>query len=203
MDKFKLTLEELKLKFSEFEKINAVFVYGSVAREDYSERHSDLDLLIFLDKRNKNLEGGISKLLMGVGIKYNVRVHIEYLSKDIKEEDKSLIKKILEEGKLLYSDGLLIISNKKIGLNPYYLCVYKIKDRNKQVKLSQILHGRKSWYYKGKEKIVKEYKGIIDNEKIIEAGRGALLISLDKKKDINLLFENLDIKYNIKKLVFI
>ena len=44
-------IEELKLLFPKIKEILIVILYGSVARGDFSRRHSDLDLLIVLNQK--------------------------------------------------------------------------------------------------------------------------------------------------------
>ena len=195
----KKLLNELKKEFAKIEKVSAVFLYGSYARGDYSEKHSDFDLLIFVDmkKVSDRVKENIDNAIIPVGIRHKVRIHTEYQGTEIKPEDQTLIAKIIEEGNLVYSSGLFVIPAKKIGLEAFFL--YEFKSN---VRLSQILHGRKSWYYKGKEKIIKHYKGIIDNQTIIGAGRGALLVRKDKTQDIEGMFQRLNVKYKIKKILF-
>jgi len=204
MSKFDATLDELKTKFSEIKNILVVFVYGSVARGDHSERHSDLDLFIIINKKkvDEKLKDKINHLLWPVGSKNGVKVHIEYQGLVIDDEDKSLVEKMIEEGKVVYSSGVFVFDGKQIGLKQYIIYSMKAQDNNTKTRLSQILHGRKSWYYNGKKKIVKEYDGLIDNEDIIDVGKGSLMVVNDKRKDIEKMFNDLRVEFKIIKIVY-
>ncbi len=197
-------IEKLNIEFSKFKDIVAVFLYGSYARGDYSKRHSDYDLFIVINKKTvpESLKEKITNAIMPIGIKHGVKIHPEYQSTTVKKEDETLIAKMIEEGKVIYSSSLVVFSNSKIGLKRYVIYTYKVKDKKLKTRLSQILHGRKSWYYKGNEKIVKEYKGLIDNENIIALGRGSIMVKQDSIKDIEEMFKELNVEYKIKKVVY-
>jgi len=61
---------------------------------------------------------------------------------------------------------------------------------------------RRRYYFKNKEKVVKEYKGLIDKKNIIELGKGTLMVSKEKQKDLVHIFENFGVKYEFKRLVY-
>jgi len=192
-------LKDLKKEFAKIEQVSAVFLYGSYARGDFSKRHSDFDILVFVDlkKVSGKLKEKIDNKIYPLGIKNNIKIHIEYQGTEITPEDETLIAKIMQEGKLLYSSGLLVIPGKKLGLKAFFL--YEFKS---SVRLSQVLHGRKSWYYKGKKKIIKDYPGIINNKSIVSAGKGALLVRNDKSKDIEMMFERLKTQYKTRGIFY-
>lgn len=204
MNKFDKTIEELKTKFFNIKDVLAVFLYGSVARGDYSVRHSDLDIFIILNKKKitEKVQDKINHLLWSLGSKNGVKIHTEYQGLKIRVQDKTLFEKIIEEGKLIYSKVFIITPAEKLGLKQFAIYSYKAKDQKTKTRLSQILHGNRSWYYKGKKKIIKEYNGLIDNETIIAVGKGAVMVRQEKRKDIENSFERLNIEYHIKKIVY-
>jgi predicted nucleotidyltransferase len=184
--------------------VSAVFLYGSFARGDYSKRHSDIDLLVLSSSRKvpAQLKDRVEKIASRINVEYNLRLHPEYQGAVISGQDKSLVRKMMEEGQLVYSSGMLMLGHELLGLKAYYLLEFHVGLRLMQIKLSQILHGRKSWYfYKGK-KVVKSYPGLIDDKDIISMGNGRILVSRDKRKDIERIFGNLGIEYAIKKIVY-
>ncbi|MFH1065429.1 MAG: nucleotidyltransferase domain-containing protein [Nanoarchaeota archaeon] len=184
--------------------IFAVFLYGSLARGDYSKRHSDIDLLVLSCNRKVPalLRNKVEMIASRLNAEYKVRLHPEYQGIFAANEDKSLLRKMLEEGKLVYSSGMLAFGNEALGLKAFYLFEFHVGLRLMQVKLSQILHGRKSWYYYNGKKIVKSYPGLIDDEDIINMGNGRILVSREKREDIERIFGNLGIEYAIKKIVY-
>lgn len=202
-NKFDNTLSTLQDNFSMYKEIEVVYLYGSVARGDYSLRHSDLDLLIVLSCNiNKKIEEKIENMLIPLGLSHGVKVQIEFVGGKITEEDRSLLRKVIEEGKVLYAKGTVIFNHLQLGLRQFIVYSYSLKKSLQKSYFSKVLHGRKSWYYDGKKKVVKEYPGIIDNATIFELGRGALLVAKERQKDMIHVFEQFGVVYEIKRIVY-
>jgi len=187
-----------------FKDISAVFLYGSFARGDYSNRHSDIDLLILSCKRKVPalLKEKVERAASRINAEYKVRLHPEYQGLLIGKQDRTLMRKIMEEGELLYSSGMLLLGADSFGLKAFYLFEFHVGLRLMQVRLSQILHGRKSWYYHNGRKVVKSYPGLIDDKDVISIGNGRILVSREKRKSIERIFDNFGIEYKIKKIVY-
>jgi len=201
---FESAIDDIKIAFSDFKEVLIVILYGSVARGDFSRRHSDLDLLVVINKKNVDdkLKRKIDDKISKICSKYAVRVHLEFQSIVIRDEDRTLTEKMIEEGKVIYSSGVWFFNNKSIGLKQYILYSFSTKNSDKRTLFSKALHGKKSWYYKGNKRIVKEYPGIIDNETIILTGRGGLLVNKEKKEYIEYTFKKFNIDYKVKKVVY-
>ena len=77
---FENAIEELKLEFPKFKEILMVVLFGSVARGDFSRRHSDLDLLVIINKKTigKKIQEEIKNKACEICIKFGVRSHIEF-----------------------------------------------------------------------------------------------------------------------------
>lgn len=204
MNKFEKTLEELKEIFPDLKEILAVILFGSVARGDYSLRHSDIDLFIILKnkKLTSKLTEKIEALLIPIASKNGVKLHIEYQPQEIKDEDRSLIEKMIEEGKVIYSRSLIIFPTKKIGLKQYIIYDYSSDKPAVRTRISQILRGKKSWYKKNGKKVVKEYRGIADDRNIILVGKGSVMVVKEKQEEITDLFNDMGINYKTKKIVY-
>jgi len=196
-------IADISVEMSKIDDVAAVFLYGSAARGDYSPRHSDIDIMIFLGRRvlKRDYEGIKSKML-DISTRHKARIHPELQGTVIHERDKTLIQKVLEEGKLIYSKGVMTISGKRIGLEPFYLYTFSTKEKSKRPLLSKALHGGCSWYYKNNKKIKKEYKGIIDTITIIETGKGSLLVKKGRQHDIESVFMLYGADYAIKKILY-
>lgn len=204
MNKFEEALSALKGELTKEKDILVVYLYGSVARGDFSERHSDMDLFIILNKKTapEKIKESINGRIMPIGLKYGVKIHPEYQGTGLRTEDQSLIEKMIEEGKIIYSAGVFNFSYKQIGLKQYIIYSYSLKNSKNKTLFSKALHGRKSWYYKGEEKIIKEYKGIADKENIILLGKGHLMAAKEKQKDMEGLFRRFDVDYKIERVVY-
>lgn len=203
-DKFETAIEKLMPEFSRHSSILAVYVYGSVARGDYSLRHSDLDLFIILNKRSipEQLKEKITERITSISSQCSVKAHLEFQGTEIKPEDQSLIRKIIEEGRCIYSSGAIAFTGGPLGLKQYIIYEYSLKDSPRKSYFSKALRGRRSWYYKDKRKIMKEYKGITDSNSIISLGKGVLLVAKEKQKDVELMFNNFKATYRIIRLVY-
>lgn len=195
---------ELISEFSKIKEVVCVILYGSYARGDYSKRHSDFDLFIMLNKRkaNERLKERINHRIWPVGTRYSRKIHNEYQGTSISDEDKSLIRKLIEEGIVLYSAGVLFYPTSKIGLKQYIVYSFSSKDSSKKTLFAKILHGRTSSYYKEKKKITKEYAGIVDENEIIDLGRGCLMVLKSRQKDMESLFQQMNINFKIKRIVY-
>lgn len=204
-DKFQDTITELQLHaFPKIPEILVVFLYGSVKRGDYSLRHSDLDLFIVLKKRkiSEQLKEKIESILFSAGYKFGVKIHSEYQGLDITAEDRSLLRKQIEEGQIIYSTGVFSFDNEQIGLHQFVIYDFSLQRAARKTMFSKVLHGRKSWYWKGKEKVLKQYSGIIDGKNIIELGRGTLMVRKENEKEIQQLFTDYGVIFTLKKIVY-
>jgi len=201
---FESAIDEIKIAFSYFKEVLIVVLYGSVARGDFSRRHSDLDLFVVVNKKKvgDGLKKKIEEKITKICIKHAVRAHLEFQGTSVKNEDRTLIEKMIEEGKIIYSSGVWFFNNKSIGLKQYIVYSFSTKNSDKRTLFSKALHGKKSWYYKGRKKIMKEYPGIADNENILLVGKGGLLVSKEKQKDIEGAFQRFNVDYKIKKIVY-
>jgi len=195
---------ELQKSFMTFKEILTVYVFGSAARGDYSKRHSDFDLFIVVktDKAAVSLQERINKVIIPIGLKNGVKVHTEYQGTKIRKEDVSLIKKMIEEGKVIYSSGVFVFDSIQLGLKQYILYDISLKNAPQKTLFSKILHGRKSSYYSGKKKVTKSYSGIAEGSKIILVGRGAMMVESELRKEIEDLFKKFEVDFKVNRIVY-
>lgn len=204
MNKFEVTLQKLQELFPEIPQILVVFLFGSVARGDFSLRHSDLDLFIILKTKlvSEEMKEKLDKLILPIGYKEGVKIQTEYQGLKILHEDRTLVRKMIQEGKIIYSAGVFTFDYQQVGLQQYLIYDFWLKNALNPTMFSKVLHGRKSWYWKGKEKIVKEYKGIIDGKEIMELGKGVVMVLKQRDKDLKNIFEKFKVEYKLKKIVY-
>ena len=180
----------LKKELSKFKEINAVVLFGSFARGDYSVKHSDVDIMIFIDQleRELKLEEELRKKIINLNLGKELTIHTLFQYKKLEEEDKSLILTIANEGQVLFAKKILVISNNILGLKEYFIIKFdtaKLKPVIKN-KLQRFLHG---YVIKGKR-----YKGIVDEEKVLSAGKGAVIVPGEILKSILLFSQSIGIK---------
>jgi len=96
-------------KFSKYvskDDINAIILFGSVARGDFSER-SDVDVLVVY--RGEAPKGNVSKVINQILDEFDVQVVPTYItSEEVKQRlekfDKFIVN-VVEEGVVLYGDA--------------------------------------------------------------------------------------------------
>lgn len=202
MNKFKKTISEIEKKYKDDKTVLKIVLYGSVARGDYSERHSDLDLFVVV-----NSDGGgkkkIEHELKRIGIKNGVKVHPEFQGKKTTIEDHTLLQKLLIEGKIIVDNYPKLLYNiDSFGLKPYYIYEYNAFKSEKRTLFSKLLHGKKV-KYKSKGEIKElRYKGIADKHNIILLGRNVIMVKTSLDKELKQIFENFRVNYKFKETVF-
>ncbi len=190
MNKIEEALSGIKKSLSKNKNIFAVILYGSVARGDYSIRHSDIDILVVLS--NIKAENKIKKVIDNINLKYRVKIHPEYQDIDVKHEDRTLLCKMFEEGKILFSKGTWFMDKKQLGLETFRLYRFDTSpiDKVSRVMFSRALHGRKG------------FNGLIDNVYIIDSGKGGLLVKKNMFKDIERFFDRFKVRYKVVKTLY-
>ncbi len=185
MNRIEQAVQEAKKKLADNEKIFAAILYGSVSRGDYSLRHSDIDILIITEGKNT---AQIDKTIEEINAKYRVKIHPEYQTSKIKPEDQTLLCKMFEEGKILFSKGIWLMNEKALGLSAYRLYKFDTTELSKsqRVMVSRALHER----------------GLIDKTSVIDSGRGGLLVRKDRFEEIEQFFNKTGIRYKIIKTVY-
>ncbi len=183
-------IDLLKEKLFPVEEINAAVLFGSFARGDYSVRHSDIDIMIFLDleKEDEHLEEYVRKKVISLNLGKDVGIHVLFQYKKINEEDRSLMLTISREGKVLFTKKMIFIGTEILGLKPYLLIKFETADTDPLIKnkLQRFLHG---YTINGKY-----YEGIINNENVLQAGKGAIIAVENISDKIFLFAKKIGIK---------
>lgn len=189
-EQFEEIVIKIKRDMHKIKKINAVVLFGSFARGDYSARHSDIDIMIFLDeeKKDSKLEEKILNKIINLNLGKLISVHTLFQYKRVKTEDAGLLLTIAEEGRTLLSRKSIVISKDILGLKSIYLIIFDSKDVDQVMKnkLQRFLHG---YIVKGKK-----YNGIVDNEKVISAGKAAIIVPKELLDKILLFADSIGIK---------
>ncbi len=179
-----------------------LFLFGSIATGT-NKTESDYDFYVILDKNTKDSirEDELSKLVFESTKEFKIEVHLTFQYLFILDEDKSLILKISNEGKLIFSKTYLIAPYKQFGLQKYFICKWGIDTRrflsgNKEsgirtnkLLISRILYGYAQKYsYQGELKESKK-EGLIDN-KVMFGEKETILILDSMFNHIKCLIEN-------------
>ena len=189
-EQFNSLMNSLKKELIKIEEISAVVLFGSYARGDYSLRHSDIDIMIFIDKDKKNLklEEKIRKIIIKLSLDKDLSVHALFQYKKIEEEDRSIMLTIANEGKVLFAKKTLVISDNILGLKGYLLIKFDTAGVKPVIKnkLQRFLYG---YTIKGKR-----YKGIVNGETILNAGKGAIIVPEETSSKILHFSQSIGVK---------
>jgi len=138
-------------QYKESTNINSIFLFGSVARNEFTEK-SDIDLFIDVAEKRKEkiikkiVNLALSKFYSTESEKWNLlNIPNEFSVQVGKLSEWELKKSIEKEGILLYSKSA--ISTK--GMPSYLVVIQPIKDIVKRNRVMRKLHGRKKPEIKG------------------------------------------------------
>jgi len=183
----KKILKKIVKELSKIEEIKIIFLYGSMARGEYTSR-SDIDLLILTSDNSKQeeIQNAIIELESKTGC--TVQPIIRTIDK-LHNTDSGLLQNIFNEGKILYlKEPEEIPSALLLKQKPYIIYSFKINNlsQKEKVRFNRELYRqvRKNYEYQG---LLKKLGG-----KKISSG---CVIVPQKKKDIIEKFLN---KFSVK-----
>jgi len=180
----KKTVNEL----ARVEKIKAVFLYGSFARDEVTSR-SDMDLFIIAEEgAQEEIEERIISLEKKTKRSIQPTIRTE---KELKKTDSGLLQNIFQEGIILYArepvalPAVLLLKQK-----PYIIYTFHLNNlpQKSKAKFNRQLYEQKSGKYK--------YKGLlktIGGEKLSD---GCIIIPSSQKTRIERLFKTAGITFN-------
>lgn len=172
------------------EQINAIVLFGSFARGDYSIKHSDIDIMIFLDaiERDTVLEEVIRKKIIALNLEKGLALHTLFQYRKLELEDRSLMLTIAREGKVLFARKTMVISDIVLGLKEHWLLRFdttKCKPAVKN-KLQRFLYGYSVHR--------KHYHGIVDEHSVLSAGKGAIVLPQEMVNKVLLFARTIGVK---------
>jgi len=166
-------IKELAEEISKIEGVQAVVLYGSYARGDFTEG-SDVDFLVVFQDKSSLKKGW--RTVTEITAKREIFVQAVTMTMD-ELMTSSLLSSILREGKMLYSTKPLDLRERG-RLKPYALITYDLSGMppNRKVKCLQSLHGRRSGKY--------TYEGRLTKLKGFSVGRNCLMIPLENMTEL-------------------
>lgn len=187
---FELLLESLKKELYKVNEINAVVLFGSFTRGDFSYRHSDIDIMVFIDKLEKDLslEEKLLKKAIGLNLGKELSIHTLFQYRKLDEDDKSLMLTIADEGKVLFARKSIIISDSVLGMKSFFLIKFDTSN------LKPIIKNKLQRFLRGYSVKGKKYKGIVDDENVLNAGKGAIIVPQEMLKKVMLFAQSFGVK---------
>ncbi|UCH88778.1 MAG: nucleotidyltransferase domain-containing protein [Thermoplasmata archaeon] len=180
----------------EIASIETIILFGSMARDDY-DRRSDIDIMLVIreDKPDKYSEL-ISKIITELQPHREIRTVLT----NLRDYDEDYYRNVFSDGKVLF--GKAVITPEHLALKPYLLISYDLagKPNTLQVKISKKVHGYKSKkVIKGKKKIY-EYPGLKNVEGGEIVSKSAILLPMEKSKDLIEIFKRLNVPHKLFKI---
>lgn len=183
----KKILKKIVKELSKIEEIKIIFLYGSMARGEYTSR-SDIDLLILTSDNSKQeeIQNTIIELESKTGC--TVQPIIRTIDK-LHDTDSGLLQNIFNEGKILYlKEPEEIPSALLLKQKPYIIYSFKISNlsQNEKVRFNRELYKQVRKNY--------EYKGLLNKLGGKKISSGCIIVP-QKNKDIIDKFLN---KFSVK-----
>jgi len=197
-EKDRLTIEKLVESFSQLPHLEAVILFGSLARDSADER-SDIDLLlIFNHPKPESFLQQVTHIIKEVNPHREVRPVLT----NLKDYDKDFLQNVFREGKTLF--GKIVVSPDALGLRPYKIFSYTLVGKTPKEKqaIHRLIYGYQvKTTRKGKTYISKK-DGLANRKDIKILGRGVIAVPEEEADSLEKSFKRFNIQY-IKLKVFL
>lgn len=167
-------LEDIKELSQQYPTIQAVILFGSVARGQ-DRQESDIDLCFVLKKSNAQQE--IQNQLLTLEKKYDKDINVIFTNTTFESLDRHLIETLLREGVLLHG-SFPKIPIQQLDLEPYEIFKFDLSNisQSEKMKIKRLLYGISTKkHYHGKIYENKQ-QGLVDELGGIRIGIASLLI---------------------------
>lgn len=180
----------------EIPSIDAIVLFGSMAREDYDKR-SDIDIMLVLNEKHPNKYGQIIAQIIT-----ELRPHreIRTVLTNLRDYDEEYYQNVFRDGKILF--GKIILTPENLALKSHLLISYDLKGKPNtlQVKVSKKVHGYTSKkYINGQEKVY-TYSGLKDSDGAKLVSKSAVILPFDKGQKFIDELKQLDIPIKVFKI---
>ena len=195
---FKEIAFEFAKSASDFESVESVILFGSVAKGD-ADKRSDVDILVVFGTTKAKFrdEDKIFSMSQELGKKYDKAVQMVFANKNFDNLERNFIETVLKEGIILYGNVSPIKAD-KLSLEPYLIFSFELNnlDKNGRNKLDRVLSGYES-KKRYKSKIYKSSsEGLIKGYGCKKLGPSSIIAPYNKADIFESLFKRFKIKYN-------
>jgi predicted nucleotidyltransferase len=196
---FKDMIFEFVKECSDFEILQSIFLFGSVAKGE-ADKRSDVDLLVVFDT-NKNVEkinekSNISKIALDMEKKFDKNMQLVFTNKKFDKLDRQFVEQILKEGIILFGKNPQV-DVKKLKMQPYSLIYYSLKglSRSDKMRVKKALYGHAT-IKKYKGKIYKsEVRGLIEEFEGKRTGIASFLVPAKKFRIFSHALKRFGVEY--------
>lgn len=191
---FQPLLSGLKSALRGEEGIAAIVVFGSVARQE-AAKDSDLDLCIFISKKDRLLEKRISDTLLELEKKFDRNIQLVLLAPGMEGCDRQLIDTILREGAVIAGE-FPPIPIQKLQLEPYSIIRYDLSSlsHSDKMRVKRLLYGKKTTKKVKGKTYISERKGILRESRGMRVGIASILLPEQKSREVEKMLRGLGVQ---------
>ena len=184
----KRILKKIAKQLSKIEDVNAIILYGSLARGEFTSR-SDVDLFILTTeyKTQKEIHDKVIELESEIG--RNIQPTIRTLA-ELQKTDTGLLQNIFQEGKILYlREPSDIPSAILLQQKPYLIYSFQISSllQKEKVRFNRQLYEQTREGYK--------YKGLLQKIGGQKLSAGCIMMPYEQKEKIEKFFKKFKVKF--------
>ncbi len=190
-----LVIKKLAEEFSKLPNLEAIILFGSLAR-DSADQRSDIDLLlIFSHPKPESFLQQVTHIIKEVNPHREVRPVLT----NLQDYDKDFLQNILREGKTLY--GKVVVSPDALGLKPYRIFSYSLiatTPKEKQA-IHRLIYGYKVKTIKKEKTYLSIKEGMADRKDVKILGRGVIAVPEEEANSLEEALKRFNIHYTITK----
>jgi len=184
----KKILKNIVKELSKIEGIKIIFLYGSMARGEYTSR-SDIDLLILTsdDKKQEEIQNSVIELESKIGC--TIQPIIRTVNK-LHDTDSGLLQNIFNEGKILYlREPEDIPSALLLKQKPHIIYSFKLNNlpQKNKVRFNRELYKQVRKNYK--------YPGLLNKLEGRKISSGCIIVPQKNKEKIEIFLNKFSIKF--------
>ncbi len=185
-----IAAKNFALTLSDILPVEAVIVYGSVARGKPGDT-SDLDVMIVInDSKPEKYTAAVTK----AAIETSSARDIKPILTNLQDINPEFLKNVLREGRVVF--GKLVVEASSV-LKPMNLIIYTTKKLKKSVasRISQIVHGYTTKKTVGKKEYISEKPGMG-----WAVARGAIILSPEKAEEFEKILKKHKAEYTTHRI---
>jgi len=192
---------EFVKRISNFDIVNSVILFGSVAKGE-ADKRSDIDFLIIFDTikpiRRIKEKKEIGNITLDIEKRFDRNIQLVFSNKNFERLDRQFVEQAFKEGLVLYG-RVPQIDVKKLRLEPYSLVYFSLKKLSKsdKMKFKKAIYGHKT-IKKYKNKVYKSsVVGIVEQLGGRRTGIASVLIPAKKIKEFTDILKKFGAEYEI------
>lgn len=186
---------EFAKRLSAVEEVGYVILFGSVARREANWK-SDIDVAIILNTDSTNgVSEKISETALDVEKEFDVSVQIVVTNRRFEGFESYFVKKLFEEGIILYGGPLLIQDH--VALEPYTIFSYSLKGLNQEdkMKIKRAIYGYKTQKKYRNKVYLSTFRGTLEEYGGKKLGAGSLIVPRSQAEKIEKILKKLKANY--------